>query len=126
MPRKARKFSRSKWKQGVLAPANRPSKRKQWSDQQMRDAIEAASSGTVSVNRAADTYGVPRSINDRLYQLDTPEVSNRKESSQTKATPLGDLSNTVSNPHSNSSGQSSSSGSTISKFLGPLPERTPS
>ena len=70
MPRKARKFSRRKRKQNRVTQAprtNRSSKRKQWSDQQMRDAMEAASSGTVSVNKAADMYGVPRStLKDRL------------------------------------------------------------
>ena len=45
-----------------------------------------------------------------------------RQKPQTKATPLGDLSITVSNPRSNSSGQSSSSGSTISKFIGQLSE----
>ena len=47
-------------------------------------------------------------------------------STQTKATPFGDLSNRVSTFSSNSSGQSSSSGNTISVLFGPLPERTPS
>ena len=62
MPRKARKFSRRKRnmsKQKIVARApstNRSSKRKQWSDQQMRDAMEAASSGAVSANKAADMY----------------------------------------------------------------------
>lgn len=56
----------------------------------------------------------------------TPKVSTPKESSRTKATPLGDLSNTLSTSRSSSSGQSSSGGSTVSRFLGPLPERTPS
>ena len=33
----------------------------------MRNAMEAASSGTVSANKAADMYGVPRStLKDRL------------------------------------------------------------
>ena len=47
MPRKARKFSRCKRntkKQKIVARApstNCSSKRKQWSDQQMRDAMEA-------------------------------------------------------------------------------------
>ena len=70
MPRKARKFSRQIKKQKIVAPAPRancPSKRKQWSDQQMRDAMKAVSSGTLSTNQAADTYGVPRStLKDRL------------------------------------------------------------
>ena len=72
MTRKARKFSRRKKKQGVLAPAprpNRPSKRKQWSDQQMCDAIEAASSGTVLVNWAADMYGVPENLKREQRRL---------------------------------------------------------
>ena len=56
----------------------------------------------------------------------TPKVSNLKESSFTKATPLGDLSNTLTTSRPSSSGQSGSGGSTISRFLGPLPERTPS
>lgn len=62
MPRKARKFSRRKRnmsKQKIVARApstNRSSKRKQWNDQQMRDAMEAASSGAVSANKAADMY----------------------------------------------------------------------
>ena len=70
MPRKVRKFSRRKRKPKIVTQApitNRSSKRKQWSDQQMRDAMEAASSGTASVNKAADMYGVPRStLKDRL------------------------------------------------------------
>ena len=56
----------------------------------------------------------------------TPRVSNPKVSSKPKATPFADLSNRVSTSSLNSSGQSSSSGSTVSKFFGPLPERTPS
>ena len=73
MPQKARKFSRRKRnmrKQKIVAQApstNCSSKRKQWSDQQIRDAIEAASTGDVSANKAADVYGVPRStLKDRL------------------------------------------------------------
>ena len=70
MPRKARKFSRRKRKQEVVVQApctNRSSKRKQCSDQQMRDAMEAALSGSLSVNKAAIMYGVPRStLKDRL------------------------------------------------------------
>ena len=70
MPRKTKRFSRRKKKQltpSPVASSNRQSKRKQWSDQQMRDAMEAASSGVVSVNGAADMYGVPRStLKDRL------------------------------------------------------------
>ena len=54
----------------------------------------------------------------------TTKVLNVKVSFQTKATPLGDLSNRVSTSSSNSSGQSNSSGSTISKFfLGKTPSR---
>ena len=66
MPRKARKFSRCKRntrKQKIVARApstNHSRKRKQWSDQQNRDAMEAASSRDVSANKAADMYGVPR------------------------------------------------------------------
>ena len=123
MPRKAKKFLRRTKKRRVLAPApntNHFRKRKQWSDQQMRDAIDAASSGVLSVNRAADTHSVPRS-----------KLKNRLSSRVlhgTKATPLGYLSNTPSTARRGSSGQCtfSSGGSTISRFLGPLSERTPS
>ena len=123
MPRKAKKFSRRTKKRRVLAPApntNRSSKRKQWSDQQMRDPIDAASSGVLSVNRAADTHSVPRSkLKDRL---------SGRVVHGTKATPLGYLSNTPSTARRGSSGQCtfSSGGSTISRFLGSLSERTPS
>ena len=51
-------------------------------------------------------------------------VSNHAVVTKPKATPFADLSSTSN--YSNDSGQSSSSGSTVSKFIGLLPERTPS
>ena len=47
--------------------ANRPSKHKQWTEQEMLAAITMAENGEVSANQAADAHGVPRSIlKDRL------------------------------------------------------------
>ena len=67
MQEKARKFLRRKKQQKIIAPvprANHPSKRKQWRNQQMCDAMEAVQSGTLSTNQAAD---MPRStLTDRL------------------------------------------------------------
>ena len=66
-----RRFSRRK-KRTAKAPTPQkkpryPAKRKQWTDQQMLGAMEAASSNTVSINKALELYGVPGStLKDRL------------------------------------------------------------
>lgn len=73
MPRK-KKFRRcSSAKNSATPPtppnrtSNRSSKRKQWTNEQMLEAIEAVRSGTMSTYKAAETYGVPRSsLNDRI------------------------------------------------------------
>jgi hypothetical protein len=68
---KVKRFSRCK-KQRAKAPtppkkSQYPAKRKQWTDQQMRDAMEAASSGNISINKASELYGVPKTtLKDRL------------------------------------------------------------
>ena len=54
-------------------------------------------------------------------------VSSNSVVTKPKATPFADLSNRISTSNSsNDSGQSSSSGSTVSMFIGLFPERTPS
>ena len=46
---------------------NRPQKRKQWTEQQMLDAIESATTGGMSGNSAVAKHGVPPStLKDRL------------------------------------------------------------
>ena len=62
MPRKKRwrKKSRSA-PPATFNKANSPSKRKQWTEQQMLVAITMAENGEVSANQAADVHGVPRS-----------------------------------------------------------------
>ena len=52
----------------VFRKPNRPSRRKQCTEQQMLSATALARSGEVSANRAADVHGVPRStLKDRLH-----------------------------------------------------------
>ena len=70
MPR-AKKFSRRKKRSSHPTSCQRktqfPAKRKQWTDQQMVDAMEAASAGNMSINKASEMYGVPRTtLKDRL------------------------------------------------------------
>ena len=51
----------------VVKAANRPTKRKNWTEEQMARAIECAQSGTTSYNKAAEVHGVPKStLKDRL------------------------------------------------------------
>ena len=62
MPRKRRWRKRSRSAPpATLNKANRPSKRRQWTEQQMLAAIMMAENGEVSANQAADVHGVPRS-----------------------------------------------------------------
>ena len=68
---KVKQFSRRKKQRAKpLTPPKKsryPAKRKQWTDQQMLDAMEAASSGNVSLNKASELYGVPKTtLKDRL------------------------------------------------------------
>ena len=70
MPKVKRFSRRKKQRANASTPPKRsrcPAKRKQWTDQQMRDAMEAASSGNVSINKASELYGVPKkTLKDRL------------------------------------------------------------
>ena len=71
MPRaRKRTFRRRRRRQVAVEPhkaTNRPVIRKMWTEEQMTQAMECASSGTVSRNKAADLHGVPRStLKDRL------------------------------------------------------------
>ena len=51
----------------VVKPANRPAKQKNWTDEQMVQAIGCAQSGTTNYNKAAELHGVPKStLKDRL------------------------------------------------------------
>ena len=46
---------------------NRSNKRKKWSSEQMMAAMESASIGDISINRAAELHGVPRTtLQDRM------------------------------------------------------------
>ena len=64
--RKRRHNKRSKSKVASPTVTNRPSKRKQWTNQQMLAAIEAVENGC-GVNQAAKEHGVPKStLKDRL------------------------------------------------------------
>ena len=70
MPR-VKKFSRRRKRASNPTSCQRkaqfPAKRKQWTDQQMIDAMEAASAGNMSINKASEMYGVPRTtLKDRL------------------------------------------------------------
>jgi len=57
---------RSKSAPAVLVPAKSQKKRKQWSDESMRLAIEAVKSGS-TILRAATLHGVPRqTLQDRI------------------------------------------------------------
>ena len=65
--RRRRKRKRRGIAEPVVKPANRPAKRKAWTEEQMAQAIECAKSGTASYNKAAELYGVPKStLKDRL------------------------------------------------------------
>ena len=68
MPRKRRWRKRSRSAPpATFNKANRPSKRKQWTEQQMLAAITMAKNGKLSANQAADEHSVPRStLKDRL------------------------------------------------------------
>ena len=51
----------------MTKPPNRSSRRKKWTLQQMEAAMESALSGNMSINRAAELHGVPRTtLQDRL------------------------------------------------------------
>ena len=64
--RRWRKRSRSA-PPATFNKANRPSKHKEWTEQQMLAAITMAKNGEVSATQAADEHGVPRStLKDRL------------------------------------------------------------
>ena len=68
---RVKKFSRRKKRTSDLTACQRdarfPAKRKQWTDQQMIHAMEAVSSGNISINKASEMYGVPRTtLKDRL------------------------------------------------------------
>ena len=73
MPRQVRKktFRRKKKRSPpVFKNAKKPRvsvKRKQWTEEQMHQAIECARSGAASANKAAEMYGIPKStLKDRL------------------------------------------------------------
>ena len=66
-----RKFSKRKKRSSHPTSCQRktrfPAKRKRWTDQQVVDAMEAASAGNMSINKASEMYGVPRTmLKDRL------------------------------------------------------------
>ena len=67
MPRRIKRWHKcSKSKVASPTVTNRPSKRKQWTDQQMLEAIEAVENGC-GTNQAAKEHGVPMStLKDRL------------------------------------------------------------
>ena len=44
----------------IITRPNRPAKGKAWSEEQMAEAMECATSGTTSINKAAELYGVPK------------------------------------------------------------------
>ena len=70
MPKVKRFSRRKKQRAKPLTPPKKSrysAKPKQWTDQQMLDAMEAASSGNVSINKASELYGVPKTtLKDRL------------------------------------------------------------
>ena len=56
---------------------NRPKKRKQWTEQQMLDAIESAMAGGISGNKAAAKHDVPLSTSkDCLNGCVNPDLPN--------------------------------------------------
>ena len=66
MPRGKRWPKRAQSKLSPTTVSNRPSMRKQWSDEQMLAAIEAVENGC-GPNQAAKEHGVPKStLKDRL------------------------------------------------------------
>lgn len=68
MPNKKYKgFRRRPQTQARQKKPNRGSKRKQWSEEQMTAAMDAATQHGISANQAADRHGIPRStLKDRL------------------------------------------------------------
>ena len=68
MPNKKFKGSRRRIQtQSQPKQTNRSNKRKQWSEKQMADAINAVKQQGISANQAADCHGIPRStLKDRL------------------------------------------------------------
>ena len=66
--KKNKGFRRSRAKaQPTIKQPNQSSKRKLWSEEQMAAALDAVLKDRLSRNRAADTYGIPRStLKDRL------------------------------------------------------------
>ena len=63
MPNKKKGYRRHSALEPHEAPKCRAfKKRMQWIDEQMEAAMDAASQGTVSINKAADLHGVPLSM----------------------------------------------------------------
>ena len=65
MPRaKTRTFRRRRRRRTAVEPIvtkpNRPAKRKAWTEEQMADTMKYATSGTTSINKGAELYGVPK------------------------------------------------------------------
>ena len=51
----------------MTKPPNNSNRQKKWSSQQMEAVMESALSGNMSINRAAELHGVPRTaLQDRL------------------------------------------------------------
>ena len=69
MAKKKRGFGRRSSDTATATPpqSNRPSKRKQWTDEQMQGAMDDVTTGRCSANGAAKKHGVPPStLKDRL------------------------------------------------------------
>jgi hypothetical protein len=59
-PRKSKKRVGNKKTAGNILAKKSPKKRKKWSNTSMVEAMEAVRKGSTSINRAAVTFGVPR------------------------------------------------------------------